>query len=101
MRRAAKIDANHSEIVAALRAVGCTVQSLASAGKGVPDLLVGTGGENVLMEVKDGSLIPSARKLTPDQIAWHGSWRGRVFVVNTIAEALAAVGISIGFEVCE
>lgn len=40
MRRAARVDANHAEIVAALRDRGCLVQSLAALGHGVPDLLV-------------------------------------------------------------
>ncbi len=99
MRRASKTDANQNEIVEALRAVGCSVQTLAFAGKGIPDLLVGYQGDNLLMEIKDGSLVPSARRLTPDQIEWHRNWRGRVVVVTTIAEALAAVGVSIGYEV--
>lgn len=98
MRRAAKTDANQGEIVAALRAAGCSVQGLAFAGKGVPDLLVGIDGVNVLMELKDGSLPPSARRLTPDQVTWHATWRGRVYVVKTIAEALAAVGVTIQKE---
>ena len=101
MRRASKVDANQGEIVAALRAVGCTVQTLAFAGKGIPDLLVGIGGENMLFEVKDGSLPPSARKLTPDQVIWHREWKGQVVVVTTIAEALAAVGVAIGYEVAQ
>lgn len=98
MRRASKIDANQGEIVAALRAAGCSVQTLAFAGKGVPDLLVGTDGGNLLLEVKDGSLRPSARRLTPDQVEWHANWLGKVTVVTTIAEALAAIGVSIGYE---
>ena len=39
MRRAAKVDANHEAIVAALRAQGWKVCSLAALGGGVPDLL--------------------------------------------------------------
>ncbi|HJP47915.1 hypothetical protein [Acinetobacter venetianus] len=46
MRRAAKIDANQTEIVKALRKFGASVQSLASTGKGCPDLLVGFRGMN-------------------------------------------------------
>jgi len=92
--RAARVDANQAEIVDALRKVGCTVQPLHAVGQGVPDLLVGYRGNNVLIEVKDGSKPPSARKLTPDQVKWHGDWRGHVAVVSTVAEAIAAVGIA-------
>ena len=91
MRRAAKVDANQAEIVAALRAVGATVQPLHSVGKGCPDLLVGYRGRNLLIEVKDGAKPPSARKLTPDQIEWHATWRGSVAQAKSIEEALALI----------
>ena len=49
MRRRPRVDANQAEIVAALRAAHCSVQSLASLGDGAPDLLVGHAGANVLL----------------------------------------------------
>lgn len=91
MRRAAKVDANQSEIVAALRKCGCTVQSLASVGRGVPDLLVGRAGRNFLLEVKDGSKPRSQRDLTPDELRWLYAWRGAATVVESVEEALKAV----------
>lgn len=89
--RAAKVDENQAEIVHALRCIGCSVQVLSSVGKGVPDLLVGFQGINVLMEVKDGNKPPSARKLTTDQVIWHGDWRGQVSVVDSPDRAMAVV----------
>ena len=77
----------------ALRAIGCTVYSLAEVGNGVPDLLVGYHGVNLLLEVKDGAKPPSARKLTPDQQQFHATWRGQKVVVTSVNEALAAVGV--------
>jgi hypothetical protein len=74
--RAARIDANHEQVVSALRAAGASVQSLAGVGKGVPDLLVGFQGKTLLMEVKDGRKTPSERRLTDDQVRWHGAWNG-------------------------
>lgn len=91
MRRAAKVDANHSAIVGALRACGASVQSLAAVGQGCPDLLVAHRGRNLLIEVKDGSKVPSARKLTPDQTEWHSAWRAKVVVVETVEQAVAAL----------
>jgi DNA-binding NarL/FixJ family response regulator len=41
MHRAAKVDANQTEITAALRQMGATVQHIHTVGKGCPDLLVG------------------------------------------------------------
>lgn len=96
MRRIAKRDANHPEIVAALRAAGCGVVDLAAVGAGVPDLLVCEPVHpfrSWLIEVKDSAKPPSARKLTPDQVKFHAAWRGDIAIVTTVAEALAAVGI--------
>lgn len=77
------------------RAAGATVQSLAAVGKGVPDLLCGYQGTTVLIECKDGRLPPSKRQLTADQIEWHAAWRGgRCVVVNSVDEALAAIGVT-------
>jgi Holliday junction resolvase len=93
MRRAAKVDANQEQIVAALRAVGATVQTLAAVGKGVPDLLVGYQGKTLLLEVKDGRRPPSERRLTEDQLVWHGAWRGGpLAVVDGVDAALRALG---------
>lgn len=91
MRRAAKVDANHSEIVTALRKIGATVTSTAAVGKGFPDLAVGWRGMTLLLEIKDGSKPPSARKLTEDERDWHDMWRGHAEVVNTVDEAIRAV----------
>jgi hypothetical protein len=88
MRKAAKIDRNQTEIVTALRAIGATVQSLAAIGKGCPDLLIGFGGKNFLMEIKDGEAVLSKQKLTLDQAGWHLQWRGSVHVVKSEYEAL-------------
>lgn len=89
MRRAAKVDSNQAEIVAALRRIGASVQPIHTLGRGVPDLLVGYRGRNLLLEVKDGSLAPSRRALTPDEQAWADSWCGAVEIVLNPQDALA------------
>ena len=68
MRRAAKIDANQTQVVIALRAAGATVQSLAAVGVGVPDLLVGFRGQTYLMEVKDGQKAPIEMKISKNYL---------------------------------
>lgn len=88
MRRAAKIDGNQPHIVAYLRGLGASVEHLHSVGKGCPDLLVGYRGRNLLLEVKDGSRPPSARRLTPDEQAWHADWRGSVVVVESVEDVV-------------
>jgi len=96
MRRAAKLDDNHSEIVTALRACGAFVQSLAAIGKGTPDLLVIHRGAVHVLEVKDGAKPASGRKLTKDEAKWHAGafMYGRyvVPVVNSIEDALKVIG---------
>lgn len=91
MRRAARVDENQSDIVAALRAIGSTVRVI-SQGDGIPDLLVGFMGKTILLEVKDGKKPPSARKLTPAEQKFFDEWRGgSLAIVNTVDEAIAAV----------
>ena len=92
MKTAARVDANQPAIVAALRNVGATVQPLHMVGKGCPDLLVGYRGVNYLLEVKDGSQPPSRRRLTADELNWHGYWGGQVAIVENEDEALLAIG---------
>lgn len=87
MRRAARVDSSHGAIVAALRAGGATVQSLAAVGDGCPDLLVGLYGHNLLVEIKDGTKPPSARRLTPEQERWHAAWTGQVAIVCSVEGA--------------
>ena len=86
MRRAAKVDKNQAEIVAALRQAGVQVQSLAAIGRGVPDLLCSRAMRVWLIEVKDGK-----GDLTPAQRAWHALWP--VHVVRSPEEALRVVGL--------
>ena len=94
MRRAAKRDRNHQEIVAALRKVGATVVDLGAVGQGVPDLLVGHRGKTLLMEIKDGEKRPSARHLTDDQEKFFASWNGGgLAVVDNVEAALRMISV--------
>jgi hypothetical protein len=94
MRRAARIDANQTEIVQALRGVGATVAITSMVGGGFVDIVVGFRGRNYLFEIKDGSKPPSKRKLTPDEQEFHDTWRGTVFIVNSVDEALQVLGVT-------
>lgn len=91
MRRAAKIDQNQTQLVQLLRKLGCSVCVTSSVGQGFPDLVVSTNGINVLVEVKDGSKPPSARKLTADQVRFHSAWAGWIEVISSESEAEALV----------
>lgn len=75
-----------------LRKAGAEVTSLHQVGGGVPDLLVSYRNKWYLIEVKDGSKPPSARMLTDDQRKWMVKQHASVWVVNSPAEALDAIG---------
>lgn len=85
---AKKVDANQKAIVAAMRRMGATVLHLHTIGKGCPDIAVGYRKKNFLFEIKDGSNVPSKRKLTPDEIEFHESWRGQVTVIESVDDAI-------------
>jgi hypothetical protein len=93
MRRAARVDANQPEIVAALRQVGASVQHLHHVGQGCPDILVGFQGINYLMEIKDGSKPPSRRRLTKDEADWFAQWNGQASIVENVDDALRVIGL--------
>lgn len=94
-RRAARRDGSEKAIVEALEAVGCAVMRHSATGE--PDLIVFRAGRCWLFECKrhrqPGDRDGTAR-LTPAQQTWRGTWRGPAPVrVETVAEALAAIGI--------
>jgi hypothetical protein len=95
IRRAARVDANQSEIVAALRAIGVGVKDMSGVGDGVPDLACLWRGQTFWVEIKNGNRPPSARKLTVEQVRFHNDARlagVKVHVVSTVDEALAVFG---------
>ena len=89
MRQRAKVDSNQSEIVKAFRKLGYSVVCTHQLGKGFPDLVIGKNGINTLVEVKDGSLPPSKRRLSPDEKEFHDNWRGTVLIIESIEDVLA------------
>lgn len=90
MRRAGKIDASQPGIVEALQAAGCSIQSLAGLGKGVPDVLATRAGQVFLFECK----TPKASKHKETE-AKQKTWAERmgitVHVVSTPEQAVAVL----------
>ena len=86
MRRAARIDANQTQIIEALRAAGAYVWII-----GLPvDLLVGYRGHTMLMEVKTGPKKP----LTALQADFFEKWAGGTLVrVDSPKAALRMIGV--------
>ena len=93
LRRRARIDANQPEVVKALRKIGAKVAITAQLGNGFPDLAVAYRGKWFLMEVKDGTLSPSARKLSDEERDFHAEFCGHapVHVVENPEDAIRVV----------
>lgn len=82
-----RIDANQTEIVKTIRAIGATVQLLNAVKNGCPDILVGFRGVNYLFEIK----TPKGR-LTEDEVTWHDCWMGQKAIVKTADEIMRIIG---------
>lgn len=93
MRRAARTDANQTDIVDALRKVGASVAITSAVGDGFPDLVVGHRGRNFLLEIKDGDKPPSRWKLTKAEQKFFDEWLGEVNVIKSVEEALELLGV--------
>lgn len=93
MRRAARRDAGEQDIIKAMREAGAFVKAIND--EGTFDLLVGYTGTSgrfytLLLEVKDGTKPPSARRLTEAEQKFHDEWPGsNLYIVNSVEEALA------------
>ena len=62
-RRAARTDGNHAAVAAALARIGRVIDCHGAPELGC-DLMLLTRGQTIYIEVKNGALKPSARKLT-------------------------------------
>ena len=71
--------------------MGVSVAITSAAHDGFTDLVIGFGGITVLVEVKDGSKVPSERKLTPQQKIFHGSFKGAITVIENEQQAVELV----------
>jgi hypothetical protein len=86
MRRAARVDANQTAVISALRAAGAYVWII-----GLPvDLLVGYKGHSFLVEIKDGP----KKRLTALQQDFFDNWSGSTLArVDGPEAALRMIGV--------
>lgn len=95
MRYAKAVDANHGEIITALRFHGFRVTDYSKAGGGVPDLRVAAdawfGRAMFWVEIKDGSKVPSERRLTDAQVQWRKDNPAEVVVDVLCVEDVATL----------
>lgn len=81
-RYAARTDANHGEIVNALRAGGAVVYDI----RRPVDLLIGYAGKTALAECKSLSTGYGRKGLNENQRTFLESWTGGIFATLTDAE---------------
>lgn len=81
-----KRDGNEKAIERTYLDAGATYERIEGRTKGTPDAVVGRFGVTDLVEVKD----PAGRDaVDPDQVTWHGRWRGSpVRVIRTREDVL-------------
>lgn len=87
-------DKNEPEIIEGLIRCGCSVVPLDDPrNNGLPDLLVSqntrSGKRTVLLEVKT-----EKADLRPSQRDFFATWKGEVYVVRNLVEALTIMGIT-------
>lgn len=101
MRRRARKDINHEQVVRELRQLGATVLETHQLGSDAPDLIVGFQGITALVEVK-----PEGKAYTPDarekarlvrQVDYLSAWRGGpAFVATSTEQVLARLSQAAG-----
>jgi hypothetical protein len=72
MTYAKRVDANHKELVKALRDMGCSVFDTSRVAGGFPDCVVGKNQKTVLVEFKSSVTA----KFTPAQDMFMLNWKG-------------------------
>jgi len=102
VRYALRKDANHNNVGDAYKAVGLRAWDISNSPNGIGDWMVkAKDGSLHLIEVKDGSKKPSARKLTKmeqkfvDEFVEDDGMDVWYHVVLSVDEALDAVGVEV------
>lgn len=84
-RRAAKVDKNQPEIVRALRKMGWYVLIISQL-KNCCDIIISKNGVTVAVEIKDGSLPLSQRRLSDGELKFKDEWQGNYLIIESIED---------------
>jgi len=85
----ARTDSNHKQVLEILRRGGWSASSTHRVGFGFPDIVAARAGLTIMVEVKDGAKVPSARKLSKKQVRFLATWPGQVIVAVSGLDALS------------
>ncbi len=102
MRRRARVDTNHADLLAFAESLGALVETIpgSEASPGRPDALVLFRGRCIVAEVKrapDGKRGGGAGQLSEEQIRWHEAAARRGVVVDiwrTRDDVLRSLGLA-------
>lgn len=86
-RRAAKVDANQSEIVKAFRDLGWYVLIISQL-KNCCDIIVSKKGRTIAIEIKDGKKSKSQQKLSEGELKFKSEWQGEYKLITCINDVL-------------
>jgi hypothetical protein len=87
MRRKARKDNNHNDVVDVMRAI-TSVVDLSGAGDGVPDILVRVGDGWQLADIKNLETAYGRKGLNETQKEWAIRSGGPVYLLHTVEEAI-------------
>lgn len=86
--RAARIDRNQPEVVEAFRRLGFSVLIISQL-KDCCDIFISKGKDKTAaVEIKDGLLPPSRRRLTSGEREFRYGWKGHYFIVESIDDVM-------------
>jgi len=86
-RRAAKKDSNHNEITDAFKSLGYSVLDISQL-KNCCDAIVAKSNRTIAIEIKDGSKVPSARKLSEGEATFRDYWRGEWALIESVNDVI-------------
>ena len=93
MRKFARKDSNHDDVVKEFERLGAVVIDMSALGNGVPDIMACLQNVCIPVEVKDGSKPPSKRVLTADQTMWWCKARMNPRVVKNMTDVEDTVNV--------
>lgn len=91
MGRKKRVDINQPNIVKYLKTQGYSVAHTHTVGDGFPDIIVGYKKHNFLFEIKNPEQTKSKKKLTDDEVKFHRTWQGNVYVVEYAEDAIKII----------
>jgi hypothetical protein len=89
-----KVDNNQYEIIKIARKMGFSVAVTSMVKHGFTDAVFGLFGLNFLVEIKNGKLSPSRKKLTFMEENFHERWKGSIHIIYSPEDVIKLYNIA-------